>query len=733
MRLAILSIGMAEKNDSVCNDVAHHYRVLSSRNTNDGTVRLFAGSYDPSAFPDLPVENASAFEKWLTEEPETVVLFHYCDSRSPFDDFLREKCQRVIIRWYNATPPWFTFGVQNQNAHHALLGYENIIQFINRTHVSFWANSAFTRDQLVALGAAPERCHIVFPASRYLTLPVASGQNMADQKRHDKDTVDLLFVSDVVAHKGHLNAIAVAERAQEIIGRKVRLHIVGKGLDEPSAFSARLRLAIEDARADIIVHGPVSDDALVHLYQTADIFVCVSEHEGFGLPVFEAMRYQLPVIAWAATAFRELLAAHPFAFPNFDLDLFAAAIGALETPSVRNRLLEIQYAVLQTYSSDILKDQILTALAAQESRWGQPVPDDLSRPAIRYLPRAANAIDVARSSLYERYRHGFDANLTFDSHMNVTSLHDLRMFKDYLTQGRELVRVLTVPAHEPSVTFRPEEFSMCKGVYTRLPEEKAKPPAPIAVEADHLIFGPYAQMPPGQYRATLHATIKILSEKDVPFEIDVNSDGQQVASRIVTLPPGEHTDHAPIPFTLVGDAPRVEIRLRAVDAFEGNVIFSGITLAQTEGSGNAIVTTPSSGAHRWLTRLPAFGPLAQLSSKRQAKSLFRKGDAARDSGAWAEAARFYDMGLHLEPDRYAYIMQAAQMHEEAGNLEAARTLYSRALSLLPNDADLCLRIGHFYKRSGDAIMARQFYLKALSVYGSVATDAGAELLALPPL
>ncbi|WP_406239957.1 glycosyltransferase (plasmid) [Acetobacter orientalis] len=733
MHLAILSIGMSEKNDSVCNDVAFNYRILSSQHPTLGKVRVFSGNYDPSAFPDIPVESAAAFEEWLTHDPDVVVLFHYCDSRSPFDDFLRNHCRRVIVRWHNATPPWFTFGVQNQNANHALLGYENIIDFIDCGHVSFWTNSGFTRDQLVALGAAPERCHVVFPASRYLNLPALSPLKAPEEKK-PKDAIDLLFVSRVVAHKGHLNAIAVADRTQEITGRRVRLNIVGKGLDEPSAFSMRLRQAIKLAKAEIVVHGLVSDDALVHLYQTSDVFICLSEHEGFGLPVFEAMRYRLPVVAWATTAFRELLVDHPFAFPNFDLDLFAASIGALDEEGVKDRLLEIQYAVLQTYSAPILHTQIFGALAAQESSWGQPIPDDLGRPAIRYLPHTASTIDRARNSLHKQGSRGFDDALIFDSHVNLTSLHDLRMFKDYLQQDKALIYALTAPVREPSVTFRPDEFSIRQGVSMGPLEFGASPPASVDVRADHLIFGPYVQMPAGQYRALLDITVQIESTASVPFEIDVNSGGKQLISSIVTLAPGSHSLDEPVIFDLVGEAPMVEIRLRAVDPFRGCVVFSGVTLVQTNAAlPSAVVTLETRAVPHLLDRLLQLGPLARLSRERQAKAWFRKGNAARDNGDWTEAARLYDMGLNLAPGRYAYIVQSGHMYKEAGDFETAHVRYSQAFSLKPDDADLCLQIGHFYKRSGDPKTAQTFYLKALSSYGATAFDAGVELLSLAHL
>jgi len=732
VRLAILAIGMSEKNDSVCNDVAYQYKVLSSQKSNVEEVRIFAGNYDARAFPELPVENAAEFERWLTADPDVVVIFHYCDSRSQFDDFLRNKCKRVVVRWHNATPPWFTFGSQNQNANHALLGYENIIDFIKCVHVSFWTNSGFTRDQLVAMGTAPERCHVVFPASRYLDSTNTVNNKSIQVSGEEKSVIDLLFVSRVVAHKGHLNAIAVADRTQEITGRAVRLNIVGKGIDEPSAFSAKLRSAIKKAKSEIVIHGLVSDEKLIELYQTSTVFICLSEHEGFGLPVFEAMRYRLPVVAWATTAFRELLVNHPFAFPNFDLDLFAASIGALENENVKSRLLELQNSVLQSYSSDILIKQISSALSAQESSWGQPIPDDLARPAIRYLPIVAEAIDTARSTLITTFPRGFDDELIFDSHVNVTSLYDLQIYKSYLNQDKQLLKALTVPVREPSITFRPDEFSMRKGVYPASASIDHPTPNPDDVSADHLVFGPYAQMPAGTYNAKLHAITTIISRESVSFEIDVISGGQQLTSQVFNLPPGSHETCPKLSFSMTGEAPMVEIRLRAESPFKGYILFSGVTLTQTGATQLSVATEELSlfPTSNWIGRLKGIKLFAKFSREREAKSLFRRGNAARERGEWGEAARLYDMGLSSDSERFEYIVQAAHMHKENGNLETSRQRYNQALNLRPNDADLCLQMGHFCKIAGDMNAARVYYLKALQSFGSVAADAGNELIAI---
>jgi glycosyltransferase involved in cell wall biosynthesis len=729
LQIAILALGMAEKNDSVTNDAAYQFKLLSSANSSVDTVRIFANTYDPACFPEIPVEPVSAFYNWLETDSSVIVVFHYCDSRTPYDEFLRMRCRNLIIRWHNATPPWFTFGLQNQSANHALLGYENIIDFINCGDVWFWGNSNFTRDQLVALGAPAERCRVVYPASRYLDRP-APPFHGSGAERTPKHALDLLFVSRIVAHKGHANAILLADRVQELTGKPVRLNIVGKGLDDPNALSSSLLRAIQNAKAEIVIHGLVSDERLVELYRGSDVFVCLSEHEGFGLPVFEAMRYRLPVVAWATTSFRELLARHPFAFPHFDLDLFACAVASLAQPGVRERLLELQYAILLGYNSDILRLQIKTALAAFQTMWGQPMTDDLARDAIRFNPHIASVIDINRQELQKIYKKSFDDGVIFDSHANLMSLHDLRMFKAFVKQKTELIKALTAPALKPAVKFRSDEFSMRKGV-TLADAPGTQDEANItSFKSGHLVYGPYVQMPSGQYDASFDVAIDVAQPHAAEFEIDVNSGNLKLASVKFALSHGKHKlDDKTLSFALAGKQPLVELRLRSIKDFKGRVVFDGATLVKTDVIPRRMSQVPRPAARNKMLAYvrSLFGKTPQ---RVQAKMLFRRGNVERNAKFWKDAAYFYDLGLRLDPDNFAYIVQSAHMHKEAGDFEEARALYEKAYSLNPSDADLCLQMGHFFKISGNRQAAVEFYHKAVSSHGSIAGDAGGELAAL---
>ena len=67
---------------------------------------------------------------------------------------------------------------------------------------------------------------------------------------------------------------------------------------------------IDDLGLQDAVHlvGSSSPAELIAYYAAADVFVCVSDHEGFCLPVLEAMHRRVPVVAYHAGAIPETLA-----------------------------------------------------------------------------------------------------------------------------------------------------------------------------------------------------------------------------------------------------------------------------------------------------------------------------------------------------------------------------------------------------------------------------------------
>ena len=86
-----------------------------------------------------------------------------------------------------------------------------------------------------------------------------------------------------------------------------------------------------------IFTGPVPDAELAVYYRHASVYISLSEHEGFCVPLLEAMAADVPVLAYAATAVPDTLGGAGVQFAPKDLEFAAELLGALTFDDVCGR------------------------------------------------------------------------------------------------------------------------------------------------------------------------------------------------------------------------------------------------------------------------------------------------------------------------------------------------------------------------------------------------------------
>lgn len=245
---------------------------------------------------------AKDYRELSVDFPGEAVL-HY-SLGSPLNGFFHklERARRTLI-YHNLTPPdWFA-GVNPRIVADIRRGMRELPDLCALC-ARLIADSGFNAEELRELGFDAEVLELPLDPERW---NVAANSGIAHLIAAEP-SVHLLHVGRFAPNKCIEDIIKIFYFFHHHVKRESRLWLVGIDIDtELYSFSLK-RLAYE-LRVDHAVNfvGCLADAELKALYQGASIYLCMSEHEGFCLPLVEAMHFGVPVIAYAAAAVPDTL------------------------------------------------------------------------------------------------------------------------------------------------------------------------------------------------------------------------------------------------------------------------------------------------------------------------------------------------------------------------------------------------------------------------------------------
>jgi hypothetical protein len=125
--------------------------------------------------------------------------------------------------------------------------------------------------------------------------------------------------------------IRLAEVYKRYVDAYYRFIFVGR-FDVVPRYYSMIRALMAEYRFlndRFVFTGPVPDEELAVYYRHAAVYVSMSEHEGFCVPLVEAMAADVPVLAYAAAAVPDTLGGAGVQFAPKDLEHAAELLGAL--------------------------------------------------------------------------------------------------------------------------------------------------------------------------------------------------------------------------------------------------------------------------------------------------------------------------------------------------------------------------------------------------------------------
>ena len=247
----------------------------------------------------MPGDIAESFYKMLNVKKEDIVIYHLSIGCKAIRNYLLKQDCRKVMMYHNFTPNVF-FDPYSKAFARAIRNGLWDLKILKASFEACIADSEFNKQDLRRAGYT---CPIaVLP----ILVPFRDYEQEPDLQliSHYKNDgwKNILFVGRIAPNKCQEDLILSFTVYKKLYNSKARLFLVGnyKGME---AYYDRLQEYIKELGVtDVIFTGHTPFKTILAYYHLADVFLCMSEHEGFCVPLLEAMQFDVPLVAYSSTA-----------------------------------------------------------------------------------------------------------------------------------------------------------------------------------------------------------------------------------------------------------------------------------------------------------------------------------------------------------------------------------------------------------------------------------------------
>jgi glycosyltransferase involved in cell wall biosynthesis len=231
-----------------------------------------------------------------------------------------------VLQYHNVTPAAFFAPYDPALFRLAALGRHELATLVGRVDLAL-GDSEYNRQELESLGFTRTG---VFPIAVNTSRIAQRARRPALEKLLDDELVNFLFVGRIAPNKKIEDHIQLAEQYKRNVDAYYRFIFVGRYDVVPRYYSTIRALLSEYGMLNdrFIFTGPVPDEELAVYYRHAAVYISMSEHEGFCVPLLEAMAADVPIMAYSAAAVPDTLGGAGVQFAPKDLE-YAAELLAL--------------------------------------------------------------------------------------------------------------------------------------------------------------------------------------------------------------------------------------------------------------------------------------------------------------------------------------------------------------------------------------------------------------------
>jgi len=333
--------------DAVGNDILAIDRLLRAQGYH---TKIMAKVVDPK----LKSARAEIIKEVPRLNKNDILIHHLANG----DELLKQLpvCDaKIVFRFHNITPAEYYFPYDANVYSICKKGREQLKE-VNSLPDYCIADSDYNKQDLVNLGY---RCPIevnpvLVPLEDYDKQP-----NKAVVEKYNDGWVNIIFVGRIAPNKKQEDVIKTFSWYKKHLNNKSRLFLVGG--DSTVKYTQRLKEYVEFLGSDdIYFTGKIPFVDILAYYRIASVFLCMSEHEGFCVPLVEAMKFHIPIVARSSSAIPYTLGNAGVIIKDNNPVIASLAIErVLDDESFRNTIIKRQDERLSYFSYDNVGSQFL--------------------------------------------------------------------------------------------------------------------------------------------------------------------------------------------------------------------------------------------------------------------------------------------------------------------------------------------------------------------------------------
>jgi L-malate glycosyltransferase len=286
--------------------------------------------------------------------PSNILIYHFAVAGRDVTDFVKNLPDKKILLYHNITPAEYFYNYDDVLYDLCSRGRKELAGLSKHFEMGL-GDSTFNCMELEKLGfKCTSTLPILIDFKKYEVF-----DEKLDSKLKQNGKKKIIFVGRIAPNKKQEDVIKTFYFYCKYINKSSTLYLIGRREINPYVKQLEELVETLELSENVVFTGVLNDNELNSYYRNADVFLCMSEHEGFCVPLVESMHFDLPIVAYNSSAISETLGNSGILLNEKNYVLSAELLNVLiEDSSFREAIIKNQRKKLSDYSKNKIEGRL---------------------------------------------------------------------------------------------------------------------------------------------------------------------------------------------------------------------------------------------------------------------------------------------------------------------------------------------------------------------------------------